>query len=490
MAVAVIQGRFGPAGPRLPSAMPAAGRAMTPAQRPGSVMAGSQAVPQGLIRPTGVGRALPEGVRARMETFFGADFSDVRVHVGPEAASIGALAFAMGSSLYFAPGQYSPDTSQGLALLGHELTHVVQQRQGRVRNPFGQGVALVQDPLLEAEADRMGHRAASYRPPVAPLQAKPAPAAPAPQGPPAHSHHTVQCMKLSIKKAKPGGAKKSKGHKSNAGKFKFKRPNFSTKVYSLARMAHVVLNDLDIDPESLSLSDMNAAVPHRMSWENMSSNVRHYLEGDASEAVFLAWTDQFLVAGTNRIQKYSTLKAKFQVAAMMAGSAPKGKAKTAKMFAQRKICYLAEMMKEVKDQGDRILVLRKSLIDAADSWVSDQSVLDAATAFLQAMNNYHPNVPDLGPHCGVNIQVSKYTHLNFTKSGNLTPTSGAINDIPEGQLNQIATDKTGKYFPTTSGNQILTTDTVLDMKKLVKKLRLVARNTKEMEYDGDSFVAK
>jgi hypothetical protein len=112
------------------------------------------------FRPGGAGQRLPESVQKKMETLFGADFSDVRVHVGPEASSIGALAFTYGSDLYFAHGQYEPHSPHGHRLIGHELTHVLQQRAGRVRNPFGSGVAVVQDPGLEAEAERMGVRAA------------------------------------------------------------------------------------------------------------------------------------------------------------------------------------------------------------------------------------------------------------------------------------------------------------------------------------------
>ena len=70
-----------------------------------------------------------------------------------------ALAFTLGTDLYFAPGQYNPETIYGQQLLGHELTHVVQQRAGRVRNPFGSGLAVVQDHAMEAEADRMGRLA-------------------------------------------------------------------------------------------------------------------------------------------------------------------------------------------------------------------------------------------------------------------------------------------------------------------------------------------
>jgi hypothetical protein len=36
----------------------------------------------------------------------------------------------------------------------------VQQRSGRARNPFGSGVAIVYDALLEAEAARMSRAAA------------------------------------------------------------------------------------------------------------------------------------------------------------------------------------------------------------------------------------------------------------------------------------------------------------------------------------------
>ena len=112
------------------------------------------------LRQKSGGMPIPDDVRAKMETAFGTDFSDVRVHIGQEAASLGAIAYTWGSNIHFAPGQYNPYTLQGQKLLGHELWHVVQQKSGRVKNPFGGGVAVVQDHALEAEADRMGIKAA------------------------------------------------------------------------------------------------------------------------------------------------------------------------------------------------------------------------------------------------------------------------------------------------------------------------------------------
>ena len=112
------------------------------------------------LRQKAGGFPLPRDVRAKMESALGGDFSDVRVHIGHEATSLGAIAYTWGTNIHFAPGQYNPHTIQGQKLLGHELWHVLQQKSGRVRNPFGGGVAVVQDHALEAEADRMGVKAA------------------------------------------------------------------------------------------------------------------------------------------------------------------------------------------------------------------------------------------------------------------------------------------------------------------------------------------
>ena len=106
------------------------------------------------------GAPLDGPTRGRMEGAFGADFSGVRVHEGGEAGAMGAQAFTRGQDLHFAPGQYQPGTPAGDELIGHELTHVVQQQQGRVAVPQGKGAPINDDPSLEAEADRAGAQAA------------------------------------------------------------------------------------------------------------------------------------------------------------------------------------------------------------------------------------------------------------------------------------------------------------------------------------------
>jgi Domain of unknown function (DUF4157) len=76
----------------------------------------------------------PENLRSYFETRFGHDFSRVRVHTDNEAAeaaqAVQARAYTLGSDIVFGKGEYAPTTPSGRRLLAHEMTHVVQQRQG------------------------------------------------------------------------------------------------------------------------------------------------------------------------------------------------------------------------------------------------------------------------------------------------------------------------------------------------------------------------
>lgn len=104
---------------------------------------------------------MPDKLQAKMESAFGTGFSDVKVHKNSgKATEVGAVAYTQGADVHFAPGQYDPGTSAGQKLLGHELAHVVQQREGLVQ-PTGSvgGLPLNDSPALEKEADVIGEKA-------------------------------------------------------------------------------------------------------------------------------------------------------------------------------------------------------------------------------------------------------------------------------------------------------------------------------------------
>ena len=94
------------------------------------------------------------------EAFGGHDLSNVNIHKdSPKAPEVGAVAFAQGNDVHFAPGKFNPESSSGRQLIGHELAHVVQQREGRVQ-PTGSvnGLPLNDSKSLESEADDMGRK--------------------------------------------------------------------------------------------------------------------------------------------------------------------------------------------------------------------------------------------------------------------------------------------------------------------------------------------
>ena len=65
-----------------------------------------------------------------MESLFGFDFTEVRIHADDNASDSAALlnarAYTIGQDIIFSRNSYSPSTTMGRKLIAHELTHVVQ----------------------------------------------------------------------------------------------------------------------------------------------------------------------------------------------------------------------------------------------------------------------------------------------------------------------------------------------------------------------------
>jgi hypothetical protein len=109
----------------------------------------------------GGGRPLDASTRADMQNRMGADFSDVRVHddaaARASAAEIGARAYTAGSHIVIGAGGADKHT------LAHELTHVVQQRQGPVAGTVGASGLKISDPSdrFERQAEANARRVMS-----------------------------------------------------------------------------------------------------------------------------------------------------------------------------------------------------------------------------------------------------------------------------------------------------------------------------------------
>ncbi|WP_405404765.1 MULTISPECIES: eCIS core domain-containing protein [unclassified Streptomyces] len=105
------------------------------------------------------GRPLDPRLRDEMEQRLGSDFSDVRLHTGAaaqrSAEEISARAYTAGSHVVIGTDGGDKHT------LAHELTHVIQQRQGPVTGTDDGNGLRISDPSdrYEREAEAAAHRA-------------------------------------------------------------------------------------------------------------------------------------------------------------------------------------------------------------------------------------------------------------------------------------------------------------------------------------------
>lgn len=119
------------------------------------------------------GSPMEPALRADMEGRLGHDFADVRIHTDAaahnSAKSVNAQAYTVGSDIVFQQGKYEPESQAGQHMLAHELTHVVQQRNGPVDGTDAGGGVKVSNPSdrFEREAVANADRVMSSAPPVA-----------------------------------------------------------------------------------------------------------------------------------------------------------------------------------------------------------------------------------------------------------------------------------------------------------------------------------
>ncbi|PTX61611.1 uncharacterized protein DUF4157 [Kordia periserrulae] len=107
-------------------------------------------------------KSLPSKLQSNMESSFGHDFSNVGIHTNSQkAVQMNARAFTQNEQVHFAPGEFNPNSAGGQNLIGHEFTHIAQQRAGVVKptKMLKKGVMVNDDKSLENEADTLGKKA-------------------------------------------------------------------------------------------------------------------------------------------------------------------------------------------------------------------------------------------------------------------------------------------------------------------------------------------
>jgi len=444
---------------------------------------------------------LPDRLKAGVEALSGMAMDHVRVHFGSsEPARLNAQAFTRGADVHLAPGQERH--------LPHEAWHVVQQAQGRVRPTVEvAGTGVNDDAGLEREADRLGGasavRGASLFAGAAPERVANSVAAPAQLY---AGHACVQRVinitdgDLEGEYTKPTArstdklideveskigdelargwkgwirdrAKEDDDNDYTTDEFLDKlkeefpqkdttskiRPNFPKYSYWLGTVTREI--QTGEDQSGLKPADENLALPHRAPYKQIETDTLWFLTGKEKEADLDRWSDRLIVATEERLERNkreitsSTKRKKYE--------------------------------ETVKKQLDGVKQARKKLKAKRLLGKPMDLAMSETQEFLKFANALHGNIPDYGPHVGVNVQVSDRTHLNFDEDGTLTPGSYAAATMSPHRGKGIAFTSDGKYVVMTGGYK-------LDPKELDKKLQALikkrgASNTTIDSDDLDKF---
>ncbi|HXC55046.1 MAG TPA: DUF4157 domain-containing protein [Rhizomicrobium sp.] len=454
-------------------------------------VAGSRATAQLRAAPSGTAPAnrapnrtgLPDGLKAGVEAVSGLSLDRVRVHyASPEPARLDAHAFTRGSDIHLAPGQERH--------LPHEAWHVVQQAEGRVRPTLDIGGTQVNDDAgLEREADRFGESSMAHGRSLAGRHAA-GPTPPAAVA--AHAGSEGACAQRVIRikggklegeytkkgskdtkallaavdkamgkklrrgwKAKLGdwAADEGKTHKfANTKHFtaylekRFKkidlpkkklRPNFPKSSYKLAAIAYGI--ETGTDQTDMKPSEENLAMPHRFPYAAIQSSTNAFISGNENATDLDRWSGRLRTATVLRLKR-----------------------NLPKLSGSDKTYYKKTIETQLKDFDEARDALKKS--------VAKGDSLDLASpvvqTFMKFTNALHGNIPDYGPHEGVNIQVSDRLHLHFDSDGTMTPGSLAAGSmtptrVPKG----VAYTSDDEYLVTTDGKKV----SVNDLKKSIQQ---------------------
>ena len=189
-------------------------------------------------------------------------------------------------------------------------------------------------------------------------------------------------------------------------------------------MSFNVFSNTEIDENDPRLAELNAAVPHRMPWADVRDNTIKYLNGEDSKDGFIRWTDRFIVAANEDISIFKGIK--------------------------HDNCDI--IIKYIKDSIQFFEWYREVLIDTVETKKSTGEIEVNAKSFLNNLNSFYPNVPDLGPHRGTNIQVSNRAHMNIMEDGSASPMTMELGNMTPNRFSKGVATKDDDKVVTTSGS--------------------------------------
>lgn len=226
-----------------------------------------------------------------------------------------------------------------------------------------------------------------------------------------------------------------------------KRPKFKSTVKSngIDGFNHATGNSVS---QSQNLDHFNAAVPHRMDWSSLRDNTIKYVNGEEKEDDFIRWTDRFFTASKKKINIFRKSLDKIE-GKIKARAKKKLKAKARYTEKQKRIKQMIKRYEKANKDLDKDRNKLINIVEDKSSTLNDRQ--RAMETFLSTLNSFAANVPDIGPHNGVNLQVSNRPHPNAAEDGSLSPMSEQLGNMSPERLNAFPFSPNGQHVMTTSG---------------------------------------
>ena len=106
----------------------------------------------------GIDKSLSDSMKGKLENHFGYSVDNLKFKESSEVSDMGAHAYTKGNVIKFAPNEFNQNTREGQELIGHEVSHVLQQNSGVMANDSSN---INSSSSLESSADLDGAKVAS-----------------------------------------------------------------------------------------------------------------------------------------------------------------------------------------------------------------------------------------------------------------------------------------------------------------------------------------
>ena len=224
-------------------------------------------------------------------------------------------------------------------------------------------------------------------------------------------------------------------------RYKLKRGNFQSLRTSqaTAKRLTALRGGPKLAANETNLAKANAAQPHRTPFAYMKDRITSFVAGGntETETSLTRWTDRIVDLNESRAQEWERVTSA-EYNQMVGDGRDVEQIKT-------------QVVAKLREQGQDVQTLRSDLLKLTKATPRNEGAIRlAAQALLNKLNSCFGNIPDVGPHFGINNRVSDNFHLNFPygPSGPPSPGSKAALEMSDHEDFGVAANEDGDVIGT------------------------------------------